>query len=288
MKTLAFSIFSVSFLQTASAVSLIQLNFAGPVTPAQQQVFEDAADFWNSAITGYDLLYNNVGVEEAHSLTINVTLPEIDGVGQVLGSAGPNTVKYYDDNPLGAPTVAMWYTLSGSMQFDSADVDAMIANNSFYGVVLHEMAHVIGIGTLWEFNTVNGYGVNLYTSGSGQYLGANALAAWQTEFGQAGATYVPVELGGGTGTANGHWNEVDFQAGLTGITSSITNMDFAYELMTGWTNGTFFLSEVTLGGLDDLGYIVDYSKAGVIEYVPEPALSSMLGLAACALLCRRR
>lgn len=288
MKALFLPVLSVSMLQMASAVSLIQLNFDASVTPAQQQVFEDAAAFWNSTITGYDLLYNNVGVEEAHSLTINVSIPYIDGVGLVLGSAGPEVVKYYDDNPLGAPTVALWYTLSGSMEFDSADVDAMLANNSLYGVVLHEMAHVIGIGTLWEFNTVNGYGVDLYTSGSGQYLGPNALAAWQSEFGQAGATHVPVELGGGPGTANGHWNEVDVQAGLTGITSSITGMDFAYELMTGWTDGTFFLSEVTLGGLDDLGYIVDYSKAGVIEYVPEPALAPMLGLAACALLRRRR
>lgn len=291
MKTLLTVCAALSWMPTASAVSLIQLVFDGPVTSAQQQTFEDAAAFWNSTITGYDLIHNSLGEVEEHSLTITVSLPEIDGVSGVLGSAGPNTATYYDDNPFGAPTVALYYTTTGSMQFDVADVDSMIAGNSFYGVVLHEMAHVLGIGTLWTYNTnLNGTDYPLYTTGSGQYFGPNALAAWQSEFGQTGATYVPVELGGGAGTANGHWNEVDNQGGLTGITSSLTGMDFAYELMTGWTDGTFFLSEVTLGGLDDLGYVIDYSKAGVItyEHAPEPAVPLMLGLAALGLFRRRR
>jgi hypothetical protein len=153
-------------------------------------------------------------------------------------------------------------------------------------VVLHEMAHVLGIGTLWTYNTdLAGAGTyNLYTIGSGQYFGPHALAGWQNEFGQAGASYVPVELGGSGGTANGHWNEVDGGAGATGFVSNITGLDFSRELMTGWASGQFFLSTVTLGGLDDLGYIVDYSKAGLI---PEPA-TAMLVVAASGLTFRRR
>ena len=54
----------------------------------------------------------------------------------------------------------------------SADVAALVANNTFYGVVLHEMAHILGIGTLWTFNNnVNGTTYNLYNAGSGQYTG---------------------------------------------------------------------------------------------------------------------
>lgn len=274
----------------ASAVSLISLDFDGPMTAVQQQTFTDAADFWNSVITGYDLSYNGSGQIEPHGLTITASLPAIDGVGGILGSAGPDTATYYDDNPLGAPTVALYYSRTGTMEFDSADVTALIGNNSFFGVVLHEMAHVLGIGTLWTYNTdLNGTNYPLYATGSGEYYGPNALAAWQTEFLQAGDTFVPVELGGSSGTANGHWDEVDFGGVPTGITSTLTGLDFQQELMTGWASNPFFLSTVTLGGLDDLGYTVDYSQAGVITHtpVPEPAIAALL-LATCPLLFARR
>ena len=41
---------------------------------------------------------------------------------------------------------------------------------------------------------------------AGQYTGAAALDAFKLEFNQLEATFVPVELDGGAGTANGHWN----------------------------------------------------------------------------------
>ncbi|RYD52489.1 MAG: PEP-CTERM sorting domain-containing protein [Verrucomicrobiaceae bacterium] len=270
----------------AQAVTLIDLSFDAGVTQSQRQYFEGAASFWNTTILGYDLIYDGIGQVRPHSLTINVSVPAIDGVGGVLGSAGPQTAAYYDNNPVGAPTLALLYAATGSMQFDAADVNNMIGNNTFFGVVLHEMAHVMGIGTLWTQNTdLAGAGTyNLYAVGSGQYYGPNALAGWQNEFGQSGATYVPVELGGGSGTANGHWNEVDGGGVSTGFVSNITGLDFSKELMTGWASNPFFLSTVTLGGLDDLGYIVDYSKAGLI---PEPA-TGMLVVAASGLALRRR
>ena len=270
----------------AHAVTLIDLVFDPGVTTSQRQQFEGAANFWNSTILGYDLTSDANGQATPHSLTINVSVPVIDGVGGVLGSAGPQTVTYYDNNPFGAPSWALYYSSSGAMQFDAADVNNMMANNTFFGVVLHEMAHVLGIGTLWTYNTdLAGAGTyNLYAIGSGQYFGPNALAGWQTEFGQSGATYVPVELGGGGGTANGHWNEVNGGGGATGFVSNLTGLDFSQELMTGWASGQFLLSTVTLGGLDDLGYIVDYSKAGLI---PEPS-TGMLLAAASGLAFRRR
>ena len=164
------------------------------------------------------------------------------------------------------------------------------AVNSFYGVVLHEMAHVLGLGTLWTVNNnVNDTSYNLYTNGSGQYTGPNALAEWQREFLRPTDTFVPVELGGGAGTANGHWNEMDLGAGNTGIVSSLTGMDFSQELMTGWASNTFFVSRTTLGALDDLGYTVDYSKAGVENHIVVPEVSSLLLVAgAFPLLARRR
>ncbi len=291
MKFLISAFLSIFSLGSCQAISLINLSFSGSMSAIQQQTFIDAADYWNSVITGYDLTFNGNGQVESHSLTITASLPAIDGVNGILGSAGPDTTTYYDNNPIGAPTVALYYTTTGSMQFDSADVAALVANNTFYGVVLHEMAHVLGVGTLWSGNNnVNGTTYPLYTNGSGQYTGINALAQWQTEFNMLSATFVPVELGGGSGTANGHWNEVDFGAAATGIVSVDNGMDFENELMTGWASNTFFVSRTTLGALDDLGYIIDYSKAGVINHlVTIPEFSSLiLGLAAVPWAMRRR
>ena len=261
------------------------------MSPIERQTFIDAADFWNSTITGYDLIYNNAGSIEPHGLTITASVAPNDGVGGILGSAGPNTATYYDNNPTGTPTMALFYTSTGSMNFDSADTNSLIATNRFYGVVLHEMAHVLGIGTLWTFNNnVSGTTYPLYTDGSGQYTGPNALARWKSEFSQPSATSVPVELGGGGGTANGHWNENDGGGGTTGFVSNLYGMDFTTELMTGWASNSFFISGVTLGGLDDLGYIVDYSKGGLVDHiVTVPEISSLvLCLGALPWMMRRR
>jgi hypothetical protein len=277
---------------TCHASTLISLSFSGAMTPIQQQTFMDAAAYWNSVITGYDLIYNGDGVVEPHGLMITASIPYIDGVGQILGSAGPKSATYYDNNPVSLPTIALHYASTGVMEFDSADVAALVGANQFYGVVLHEMAHVLGFGTLWTpNNNVNGTTYALYATGSGRYTGPHALAEWKTEFSQSAATFVPVELGGGTGTANGHWNENDGGGGSTGIVSASNGMDFASELMTGWASNTFFVSRTTLGALDDLGYVVDYSKAGVVSHLVVPEGSSwMLCLAAMpwALLRRRR
>lgn len=278
-------------VSNSHGVSLINLSFSGSMTATQQQTFVDAAAFWNSAITGYDLTTNIYGQYQPHTLTINASIPSLDGIGGTLGSAGPQTATYYDNNPYGTPTVALYYTTTGSMQFDSADVPALVANNTFYGVVLHEMAHVLGIGTLWTYNSnLENTTYPLYTVGSGQYTGPNALAQYRSEFSQPSATYVPVELGGGIGTANAHWNEVDGGGSPTGIVSASHGMDLQDELMTGWASGNFFLSRTTLGSLDDLGYIVDYSKAGIVNHiVVVPELSSIsLCLLGGALLFRRR
>lgn len=247
----------------------IQLNLTGFST-SQAAVFQSAAATWESYILGYKDNINNT------VLTINASAATIDGVGGVLGSAGPTHGKWV----LGGQFL---YASIGVMSFDTADISSLESNGSLQYVILHEMAHVIGIGSLWSSSAVGIAGFQeLYVAGSGQYTGAAALAAWKSEFNQPGATFVPVELGGGAGTANAHWNEVNGGSSNTGIVSNITGKDFKYELMTGWLNSPAFISTVTLGAFEDLGYN--------LRPIPEPStwLLAMALIAVAVRHTRRR
>src|SRR5262245_17522792 len=131
-----------------------------------------------------------------------------------------------------------------------------------FSVVLHEMGHVLGIGTIWEDRGL--------LSGAGTsnpiFVGAHATAAYNQMFGTS-ARGVPVENTGGAGTADGHWRETIFVS----------------ELMTGWAGpGTNLpVSSVTVASLWDLGYTVNMAAAN--SYTPS---SSALATARSASAAR--
>jgi hypothetical protein len=135
------------------------------------------------------------------------------------------------------------------MVFDAADVATMEANGTLTNVVLHEMGHVLGIGTLWGLlgllqnpSPVGGPPLDTFFSGPNGIAGFNAIG---------GATYtggqkVPVENTGGGGTVNGHWRESVLQT----------------ELMTGFVSpGASPLSQLTARSLQDHGYVVNAAAA---------------------------
>jgi hypothetical protein len=235
----------------------IVLSFSGTPTPGELAAFQNAEATWESIITGYQI------TDIAHTdVLINAILGPMDGLGGVLGSAGPTFAKL--NAAQNAVTSTFVYADEGDMQFDSADTVGLIGAGLFDEVILHEMGHVLGIGTIWSSSDVGFPGrQETYVFNSGKYTGAAGLAAYNDEFGLA-ATFVPVELGGGGGTANGHWNEVNGGAGLTGVVSNVQPPpfnDMAYELMTGWLNAPLFISNLTKQSMIDLGYTV----------VPEPS-----------------
>jgi hypothetical protein len=207
----------------------ITLSMSG-LTASQQAIFQQAAARWSQVITG-DLpnaTYRGTAVDD---LLISASAISIDGVNGVLGQAGPDAFRSGSDLPY-----------HGIMQFDSADLASMENSGLLFSVVLHEMGHVLGIGTIWEdLGLLSGAGGSNPT-----FTGANATAAYNQLFGTS-ARGVPVENTGGPGTADGHWRE-----------SILTN-----ELMTGWVNGTTTLplSRITIGSLADIGYTVNYAAA---------------------------
>ena len=204
------------------------------LTPSQQAVFTNAANRWEQIITD-DLPTGFVpGLGFVDDLAIEARALSIDGPGLILGSAAPTYVR--NDSLL---------PVAGRMAFDSADVARLQANGQLEQVILHEMGHVLGIGTLWPFlGLLDGAGTS-----NPQFRGPLATAEYNRIFGQ-NANAVPVENIGGRGTRDGHWRE-----------SVLGN-----ELMTGFLNsGSNPLSLVTAASLADIGYQVNLGAADPYE-----------------------
>jgi hypothetical protein len=213
--------------KVASAFS-IQLRMTG-LTAAQETVFRQAAARWAQVIVGDlpDATYNGVAVDD---LLIDVSAVPIDGAWGVLGQAGPDAFRSGSGLPI-----------HGTMRFDSADLARLQSNGQLYATALHEIGHVLGIGTIWQSHGL--------LAGAGtsdpRFTGRQATAAYNAIFG-TNATGVPVENTGGDGTRDAHWRE------------SV----FGNELMTGFLNGAIDpLSRVTVASFADLGYRVSLVAA---------------------------
>ncbi|HEY2825613.1 MAG TPA: leishmanolysin-related zinc metalloendopeptidase [Gemmatimonadales bacterium] len=171
-------------------------------------------------------------VQSVKGIVIFAQVTAIDGVGGILGSAGPCLVR----NTTLLPIV-------GAMQFDAADMAAMLASGVLNGVVLHEMMHTLGFGSIWGPGERNE--VAAPDGVDPRYIGTNGQAGYVDVGGLDAPSGVPVENTGGSGTRGSHWRESVFHT----------------ELMTGWADGAMQLSRATIGALKDFGYDVDLNKA---------------------------
>jgi hypothetical protein len=231
---------------TANAANgyTIQLRYVNGATPAQRAFFEAARARWEGIITGD--VPNTTGTIPARScgnsfktpsfngevddILIDVLLQPIDGPGNILGAAGPCLVRNED-----------LLTLYGIMFFDSADLEFLGQAGIFDEVVVHEMGHILGIGTLWNFGRSLLQGANTQDP---RFVGPMGIAGY-LEVGGRGIS-IPVEEGFGPGTRLSHWDEETFDK----------------ELMTGFigTKGAP-LSVMTIGSVGDLGYQVSAATA---------------------------
>lgn len=236
----------------------IDLSYSGDLSTDQVAIFAEAEAFWEEIIIGYS--DNADAYSLGLSLSISASSSYIDGESGVLGSAGPE-YGYYTTNNL--------YVTEGSMTFDSADIDSLEDSGSLLDVIIHEMAHVIGFGTLWDFYDL--------LNDDNNYIGEFGLAGYQIDEDDFDATYVPVEQEGGDGTAYSHWDET-YGGGSS-------------EIMTGWLDSTTSISLATIYSFADLGYIInpDYYSVNIPASVdiPEPPTLAIFALALLGLRVRR-
>ncbi len=262
-------------IQTAYAVDV---RFSGtPPTAAVLQSFNEAKDRIMAMVVGDvpDIIVRSLtnasqpfnvadcgvsGVtgtinETVDDVVIFAAVDSIDGVGKVLGSAGPCLVR----NTSGIAAL-------GIMKFDRDDLINLANAGRLTDVITHEMLHIVGIGTSWRARGI------LADSGLATVRVTGPLAA-QACVDAGGAAVCPgavpaencLDLPGGTtcgaGTINSHWKESTFKT----------------ELMTGYAGATNPLSRITIQGIADLGYVSNALAADPYT-VPPPSLMAALML----------
>lgn len=222
----------------------IDLVYLSPVSAIDQAAFESARTRWEGVIWGdvQDVTTPLASCGSFHPATpggvddliIYITVDSIDGPFGTLGQAGPCYVRA-DGKPI-----------TGAMIFDEADLAWLASHGLLVTTILHEMGHVVGVGSIWSrLGFLSGS-----CTGDPIFTGAAAVAAFD-EVGGTGYTgggKVPVENTGtpGNGSNCSHWRE------------SV----FGNELMTPiLDNGPDPLSIVTVESLQDLGYLVDSGAA---------------------------
>jgi predicted Zn-dependent protease len=223
----------VAHLVPAGSPFAIEVRFLGGLTTTQKNAFKTAAERWARIIVG-DLPSVMVDGEVIDDVLILAQGVKIDGPGKVLGQAGPTDLR-----PATAGAAA-FLPAKGRMAFDTADLARMEKDGSLVDVITHEMGHVLGVGTVWtEKNLLKGAG-----SANPRFTGKRAVQEFRNLGGKG--TAVPVENTGGPGTADSHWRDTVFKN----------------ELMTGFVAGAGNpISRITVGSLQDLGYVVDFAKA---------------------------
>lgn len=237
----------------------VELAYVGDVSDAHKAIFEKAAERWESifveGLQDVDFSEENftcgdgfpVVADTVREVRIFVAILPIDGDRQILARAFPCAVRADGFLPV-----------LGMMEFDEADIPLLESEpGGLEAVVLHEMAHVLGLGTIWHedfANLVREPSID-NPGADTHFVGELAIAAFDAAGGSGyTAAKVPVENSGVPGSADSHWRE-----------SVLQN-----ELMTAtYNSGNAPLSAITIQSMADLGYAVDVRQADAYS-LPTP------------------
>ena len=232
------------------------------ITNDDYSIIQASFDKWDGLVTPNERFTNTYTIDVSFSI---VTL----GTG-ILGGAQVLTAYYFDTYTFGNA-----YTSTGNVKMNESYMsylrNSIRTDNqtSLYHVLLHEIGHILGIGTFWN---MNGSPVSSYTDdddGSTKYYytGENALREYKYYIPEISHTIIglPIEDNGGSGTADVHPEE-----GAEGTSSSNNRYINGFfhpgldnELMSGWMENfprSTPLSRISLGFLEDMGFGVDYSQ----------------------------
>lgn len=244
---------TVVFDATIETQYTVDVRFIGPAPSSLvQQAFTNAANRIAAAVVGdvpnfqasnFDIAVvcgvagGPVLNETIDDIIIYASVDSIDGPGKVLGNAGPCAGR----SAGGLPAI-------GRMLFDEADLEGMVASGRLETVILHEMLHVVGVGTTWD---ANGLLVDP-TTATARFIGELARLACVNDHGGSVpcSSAVPVEncldlpstTTCGPGTQDSHWKESIFRG----------------ELMTGYLSADVNpFSKMSIQSLADIGYEVN-------------------------------
>jgi hypothetical protein len=232
-----FILAALSVAQPMSNFTITLINLAN--TTIYNAVVRSAADRWSQIIVG-DLPDVPAGTRNllarygnytgaVDDVLIGYDFSRIDGQGGVLGGSGPLYIRPGTNLPI-----------SGFVKLDSDDMAGMQKEGTLFSVLLHEMGHALGLGTLWTRAGL----MNCSAPFTGtRYTGRFAQEAFANLTGSA--RVLNVEDVGPSGTRCVHWPK----------------KDFLNEIMTGYALKVMPVSIVTVGSLQDLGYVVNYNAA---------------------------
>ncbi len=250
---------TVAFTATATDESgiaglVIELLFIDAPTVTLRQAFDDAVVRWGDLLGELQPIPVELSAgacgpgspainQLVDDLLVLVKLESIDGVSGTLGQAGVCSARL--ENRL--PVVA-------KLTLDTDDVGCLEGTARLVDLIVHELGHALGFGTLWAGEgLLQDPSLPASKGADTHFNGPDAIAAFDAIGGDAytGGQKVPVENEeGGVGTRDSHWR-----------LSVLSN-----ELMTGFlTAGANPLSRVTVASLGDLGYDVDEGKADAFQ-----------------------
>ena len=251
---------------TSTGPYCVELVYTQAPDPILRVAAENAAARWSQIISG---AVPPQPLTEASFVCAGITIPAITRTVKSLviyvelapiPSSTPGLVTLGQAGPCWIRDIG-GLTVIGAMKLNSDYLINNLGANQREDVVLHEMGHVLGFGTLWEPEPgVTGMAtllVNPAPTGNPTFVGSQAAAKYVMAGATAGTTAIPVENCGGGGTINGHWRE---QSGGSGAT-----VGFGIELMTGFISAPAGqrnpLSAVTIAAMADVGYTVSYATA---------------------------
>lgn len=255
-KTIKFACALIAIASTLGAraqADVISVDLS-QVDPAAIATIQQAEAVWEARIQAYSTEVPRALRDQLSSLFIGAVVAPIDGVDGILGFAGPDGIVDIDTD-LRPYSIAV----TASMTFDLDDFPSMEADGILLSVVVHEMGHAMGFGTLFAGNDLIGPTAGVGTT---NYInGRYAIDGFRRDLGNPVVSFIPLEQRGGAGTALGHW------ADLPPFFNQVFTPAFTKEIMTGFAcdldpdTGEVvcapnFISNATWGAFADMGFAV--------------------------------